>query len=141
MHQFLIIIPSHDYIADLHVKTHGKRFKTFKEWNGPAYQKLVQDMIGYANYVDKERKHDDTPEPSSVPVIFERGPAMLPLLPEAVSGVRRTETAKQAQEIVRAYFLRHYRKCKLLSKSIVNNVYYYQKWHPDQTMPERRGRQ
>jgi hypothetical protein len=67
-------------------------------------------MIGYANYVDKERK--ETTEALSPPaqVKLDKGPGMLPLLPVAVKGVRGSEVAKQAQEIIRSYFLRHYRE-------------------------------
>ena len=103
---------SHDYIAEIHAKSHGKRFKTFKEWKGEAYGQLVQDMIGYANYVDEQRKDNQNGEsdPSPSPVILERGEGNLPILPPETKGVKGTEVAKHAQEIIRAYFLRHYRK-------------------------------
>src|SRR5258705_13927102 len=39
-----------------------------------------------------------------------RSPGGLPLLPSEVKGVRGMEVAKNAKEIIRAYFLRHYRK-------------------------------
>ena len=61
-----------------------------KEWNTQGYSRIVQNMIGYANYVDKQRKEepamdsDDAPEP----VIFEKGPGGLPLLPMEVKGLR-----------------------------------------------------
>jgi hypothetical protein len=69
-------------------------------------------MIGYANYVDKQRKDDpelDSDSPSE-PVTFEQGPGGLPLLPAEAKGIRGSETAKGAQEVIRAYFSRHYRK-------------------------------
>lgn len=105
------LLNSHDYIADLHSKSHGKKFKTFKEWNKDGYSRIVQDMIGYANYVDKQRKEDAEGDSSTIPepVIFEKGAGGLPLLPAEVKGARGAEIAKHAQEIIRGYFLRHYR--------------------------------
>lgn len=97
----------------MHAKTHGKKFKTFKEWNSDGYDRLIQDVIGYANYVDKERKEDAEPNSASNapdPVNFLKGPGGLPLLPLEVKGVRGSELAKHAREIIRAYFLRHYRR-------------------------------
>jgi hypothetical protein len=102
---------SHDYIADIHLKSHGKKFKTFKEWNPKGYERIVEDLIGYADYVSNERKDGDEPEDKPCPVTLTAGDGLLPLLPPPVSGVRGTEIAKQAQEIIRAYFLRHYREC------------------------------
>ena len=69
-------------------------------------------MIGYANYVDKQRKDESDEGASSTPepINFEKGPGGLPLLPSEVKGVRGMEVAKNAKEIIRAYFLRHYRK-------------------------------
>jgi hypothetical protein len=68
-------------------------------------------MIGYANYVGDERKGtESTAREPTAPVNFEKGPGELPLLPAALKGARGVELAKQAQEIVRSYFLRHYRK-------------------------------
>src|SRR5258705_298941 len=109
---------SHDYIADLHAQSHGKKFKTFKEWNSQVYSRIVQDMIGYANYVDKQRKDESDEGAASTPepINFEKGPGGLPLLPSEVKGVRGMEVAKNAKEIIRAYFLRHYRK---LPQSII----------------------
>lgn len=106
---------SHDYIADIHAKNHGKKFKTFKEWNGEGYSRIVQDMIGYANYVDKQRKEEAVGDPSTIsePITFENGSGGLPLLPLEVKGVRGSEIAKHAQEIIRAYFLRHYRNISI----------------------------
>jgi hypothetical protein len=66
-------------------------------------------MIGYANYVDQERKESSSPDPIPVPINFERGPRGLLLLPPEVKGVRGMEIAKNGQEIIRSYFLRHYR--------------------------------
>jgi hypothetical protein len=103
---------SHDYISNIHANNHGKKIKTFKEWNSQGYGRIVQEMIGYANYVDRQRKEeveDDVPHISE-PVNFENGPGGLPLLPAEVKGVRGSETTKHAQEIIRSYFLRHYRK-------------------------------
>jgi len=98
---------SHDYIADLHAKSHSQRFKTFKEWNQQGYSRIVQDMIGYANYVDSQRKTEADPDASTTPepFTFENGPGGLPLLPMEVKGVRGSETAKHAQDIIRSYFL------------------------------------
>lgn len=72
-------------------------------------------MIGYANYVDKQRKEEAEGDATSIsePVTFEKGPGGLPLLPLEVKGVRGSETAKHAQEIIRAYFLRHYRNISI----------------------------
>lgn len=73
-------------------------------------------MIGYANYVDQERtESSSSPDPIPAPVNFERGPRGLPLLPAEVKGVRGMEIAKNAQEIIRSYFLRHYREAFWLS--------------------------
>ena len=68
-------------------------------------------MIGYVNYVDQQRKDEKEHNPEPAVMNFERGPGDLPLLPVEVKGVRGTEIAKNAQEIIRAYFLRHY--CKI----------------------------
>ena len=69
-------------------------------------------MIDYANYV-KEQKTEDpassTPNPPA-PILFQAGEGDLPLLPPPVQGVRSEEIAKLAKEIIRAYFLKHYRK-------------------------------
>ena len=68
-------------------------------------------MIGYANYVDKQRKEDSEEHGSHPePIHFDKGPGGLPLLPLEVKGVRGMEVAKHAQEIIRAYFLKHYHK-------------------------------
>jgi hypothetical protein len=61
--------------------------------------------------VEEQRKETDDGAAIPAPVNFEPGPGLLPLLPVPVKGPRGTELAKQAQEIVRAYFTRHYRKC------------------------------
>ena len=39
----------------MHSKSTGKRFQTFKEWNEKGYQRIVEDMMGYAKYVNAER--------------------------------------------------------------------------------------
>jgi len=71
-------------------------------------------MIGYANYVDQERQETgDDPRPCPDPVNFVKGPGNLPLLPPESKGVRGTEVAQQAKEVIRAYFLRHYRRSNL----------------------------
>jgi hypothetical protein len=101
---------SHDYIANIHLKSHGKKFKTFREWNSKGYDRLINDVIGYADYVAAERQDTGEPEVKPTPVTLNSGAGLLPLLPPAVNGVRGTEIARQAQEIVRAYFLRHYRE-------------------------------
>jgi uncharacterized short protein YbdD (DUF466 family) len=113
---------SHDYVAELHAKSHGKRFKTFKEWKGEGYSQIVQDMIGYANYVDKQRKKNPNPDSDSAPapVMFETGPGKLLLLPPEAKGVKGIEIAKNAQEIICAYFLRHY--CKILHIKLATTV-------------------
>jgi len=69
-------------------------------------------MISYSNYVDQERKNkgEDTEAPPLTSVVFEKGPGNLPLLPPEVKGVRGMEVAQQAKEIIRTYFLCHYRK-------------------------------
>jgi hypothetical protein len=90
----------------MHAKNHGKSFKTFKEWNVLGYGRIIQDMIGYANYVDKQRKEEAEEDPTiSPPINFENRPGGLPLLPLEFKGVRGSEIAKHAQEIIRAYFL------------------------------------
>lgn len=104
------LISSHDYIADLHAVRHGKKFKSFRDWSGPKYGGFMEHIINYANYVKEQR--DENPEEEEVgpvPVLFTAGPGDLPLLPVAVHGVRSTEIARLAKEIVRAYFHRHYR--------------------------------
>jgi len=67
-------------------------------------------MIGYANYVDQQWKEETDREPEPAVVNFERGLGDLPLLPMEVKGVRGIEITKNAREIIRAYFLRHYHK-------------------------------
>jgi hypothetical protein len=81
-----------------------------KEWNPKGYQRIVEDLIGYADYVTTERQVEGDPEPRPAPVTLNSGEGLLPLLPPPVNGVRGTEIAKHAQEIIRAYFLRHYRE-------------------------------
>jgi hypothetical protein len=117
---------SNDYVAELYAKSHGKKFKTFKEWNSQGYSRIVQEMIGYANYVHQEKQEEtedviSTPEP----VNFKNGPGNLPLLPEAVNGVKGVEVAKQAKEIIRSYFLRHYRRFLQL----LHFLHLFYDWH------------
>ena len=102
---------SHDYIADLHAQGSGTKFKTFKEWNEKGYARLVEDLIGYAQYVDQERNAKADEDLSAADKInFENGPGMLPLIPMEVKGIRGGEVAKHANEVIRSYFSRHYRK-------------------------------
>ena len=118
---FADIMASHDYISDLHSKSHGNKFKTFKEWNAQGYSRIVQDMIGYANYVDKQRREECVMDPEALPEVinFEKGPGGLLLLPLEVKGLRGLETAKHAREIIRAFFLRHYRRFHIRSRLTV----------------------
>ena len=69
-------------------------------------------MIDYANYAKEQKSEDSSPSTPKVPapVLFEAGEGDLPLLPPPVQGVRSEEIAKPAKEIIRAYFLKHYRK-------------------------------
>ena len=84
--------------------------KNSREWNSKGYERIIEDLIGYADYVDAERKDMGEVAPKPTPITLNTGPGMLPLLPPPSKGVRGSETAKQGQEIVRAYFLRHYRE-------------------------------
>ena len=69
----------------------------------------MEQIIDYANYIRDQRNEEPEQEDvASAPIVFEAGPGELPLLPAPVHGVRSTEIAKQAREVVRAYFLRHY---------------------------------
>jgi hypothetical protein len=86
--------------------------KTFKEWNEKGYGRLVEEMIGYANYVHEQRNDTSEPSQPAAPINFDSGPGSLPLLPAENKGVRGSEVAKHAQEVIRAYFLRHYRECQ-----------------------------
>ena len=103
---------SHDYIADSYAVHHGKRFKTFAEWCGPKYQVFIQQMIDYANYVKEQKSEDSSAVIANppAPILFQAGEGDLPLLPPPVQGVRSEEIAKSAKEIIRAYFLKHYRQ-------------------------------
>jgi hypothetical protein len=52
-------------------------------------------MIGYANYVDKQRKEDSEENRSHAePIHFDKGPGGLPLLPLEVKGVRHQQKSK-----------------------------------------------
>lgn len=99
----------------MHFKTHGKKLKTFKEWNPQGYNRLVEDIIGYANYVKQQKMADPEPmaEPSPVAVVLDSGPGKLPLIPPLAQGVRSAEVAKHAKDIIWAYFTRHYRESTL----------------------------
>lgn len=70
----------------------------------------MEQIINYANYVREQRMEEPTEEDvAPAPVLFEAGEGGLPVLPAPVHGARSTEIAKHAKEIIRAYFLRHYR--------------------------------
>jgi uncharacterized short protein YbdD (DUF466 family) len=119
----LICIISHDYISAIHARTYGKSIKTFSEWSGSKFHPMVQQMVAYANYVDHQRKDSEADTVVMVEAInFDRGPGELPLLPEPVNGVRGLEIAKQAGEIIRAYFLRHYREPEPLKPLLKNTT-------------------
>jgi hypothetical protein len=106
---------SHDYIAELHAVNHGRKFKSFRDWSGPKYTAFLEPIINYANYVkDQRNEEEEKEEVSPAPVLFNAGPGGLPLLPAPVHGARSMETAKHAKEIIRAYFLRHYRKFHII---------------------------
>jgi hypothetical protein len=108
--ELLLTVSSHDYIADLHAVNHGKKFKSFREWSGPKYTGFMEQIIDYANYVKEQRNEEPEAEDvAPAPVLFKAGPGDLPLLPAPVYGARSTEIARNAKEIIRAYFLRHYR--------------------------------
>ena len=104
------LICSHDYISDLHAQDSGRKFKTFKEWNVKGYSRLVEDIIGYAQYVDTERNEKAEEDTGADKISFADGPGMLPLIPTEAKGVRGLEPAKHTQEVIRSYFSRHYRK-------------------------------
>ena len=77
---------------------------------------FMELLIEYANYIRDQRNEEQKLEdPASAPVVFEAGAGGLPLLPPPVHGVRSTEIAKQAKEVIRAYFLRHYSRMIVLS--------------------------
>lgn len=117
-----IICTSHDYISDFYYKKSGKKFKSFKEWNQGRWQTLIQDVIAYADYVDKAKSEKDEQLPTAAPILLGVGPRNLPLLPTEKKGVRGSETADDAKKIIRAYFTRHYRA--VFSLSLVTNVNY-----------------
>jgi len=70
----------------------------------------MQQMVDYANYVKEQRSEDPTPKETPAPVIFDAGPSDLPLLPLLVKGCHSVEIAKHTKDVIRAYFLRHYRR-------------------------------
>ena len=113
----------------------------FKEWKGDGYGQLVQDMIGYANYVDEQRREisDGDVGQTPSPVNFESGPGNLPLLPPEAKGVKGVEVSKNAQEIIRAYYLRHYRKHNHIRLTITVMICVLQTWPPDVRVPELLG--
>lgn len=109
---FLLITSScsHDYIAELHAAKTGHKFKSFRDWSGAKYQFFMDQIINYANYLKEQRNEEvQEEEKPSAPVLFTSGPGELPVLPAPVHGARSTEIARHAKEIIRAYFLRHYR--------------------------------
>ena len=104
------VFGSHDYIHELKFKKTGKKFKSFKEWNKDRWQHLIEDVIGYADYVEKVlNDKDESPGCKVSEIVLDVGEDQLPILPEAIKGVRGSETADVAKRIIRAYFTRHYR--------------------------------
>jgi hypothetical protein len=103
---------SHDYIAELHAAKQGQKFKSFRDWSGPKYSSFMEQIINYANYVKDQRNAEEQKDEDAIPapVLFTAGPGDLPLLPAPVHGARSTEIARHVKEIIRAYFLRHYRE-------------------------------
>lgn len=94
---------------------HGQKFQSFRDWAGPKYTVFMEQIINYANYVKDQRSEEKKEEEVvPAPVLFNSGPGGLPLLPAPVHGARSTEIAKHAQEVIRAYFLRHYREFHLI---------------------------
>jgi hypothetical protein len=80
----------------------------------------MEQIINYANYVKDQRNEEPEEEKIATPaVLFSAGPGDLPLLPAPVHGARSMETARHAKEIIRAYFLRHYRMFHILFKRIM----------------------
>lgn len=78
-----------------------------------GYDRIVADMMGYAEYIQEHKMSDgDEKEVSAMnkPLNYENGPGMLPFLPAEIKGVRGSEVAKSAREIIRSYFQRHYSK-------------------------------
>jgi len=75
-----------------------------------GYDRLVADMMGYAQYIQEQKKTEVEQEISEInkPLNYKNGPGMLPLLPPENKGVRGSEVAKTAREIIRSYFQRHY---------------------------------
>lgn len=106
---------SHDYVASLFAKKSGTKLKTFREWNEKGYQRIVGDMMGYAEYIQQEKSNDGDGRRSEeeTPMNYSNGPGMLPLLPKAVNGLKGREIAKHAKDIIRSYFQRHYSESPL----------------------------
>jgi hypothetical protein len=87
---------------------------------------LMEQFINYANYVKDQRSQDQKEEEVAAgPVLFTAGPGDLPLLPPPVHGARSTEIARQAKEIIRAYFLRHYRKSHIICTNEMLSIFYF----------------
>ena len=106
----LTMSDSHDYISSFLAKTSGTKLKTFQEWNVKGYDRIVAETMGYAQYIQDHKKNEvgnDT-LPINKPVSYKNGPDMLPVLPAEFKGVRGSEVAKSAKEIIRSYFQRHY---------------------------------
>lgn len=82
--------------------------KTFREWNEKGYDRIVADMMGYAQYVQEQKEVEKEEKISDKELNYENGPGMLPLLPKMTKGLRGKEVAKTGKEIIRAYFQRHY---------------------------------
>jgi hypothetical protein len=100
---------SHDYISGLHAEKSGTKLKTFKEWKEKGHDRIVADMMGYAQYVQShQNEEDECKVESDAALSYINGPGMLPLLPTEVKGVRGVEVAKSGRDIIRSYFQRHY---------------------------------
>ena len=114
---------SHDYIAELHSVNHGHKFQSFRDWSGPKYAAFMEHIINYANYVKEQRSEERKEEEQEpAPILFTSGPGDLPLLPGPVHGARSMEIARHAKEVIRAYFLRHYRELNLWVKDHSSSV-------------------
>ena len=72
--------------------------KTFRDWNEKGYQRIVADMMGYAQYVQKQKNEDGTQDADQdKPLNYESGPGMLPLLPGETKGVKGQRDSKGCQ--------------------------------------------
>jgi len=135
---------SHDYIASLFSKKTGTKMKTFREWNEHGHQRIVNDMMQYAKYVnDLKNKDENGDSEKEKPLNYKNGPGTLPLLPEPTMGVRGKEVAKSAREIIRSYFQRHYSKfppshSRLVTDRFVSGSTGYRRQRCKNTLGENR---